>query len=102
MVPKTEDNKDITKESDNTAEESVSSVDQSSVLSTTAPILKQDALKSDISVLEAELNATVKKRHAGLGKDGIEKQIKKIRHDTNVKKKTLKNKIVRAAKFVKI
>lgn len=53
-------------------------------------------MKSEISVLEAELNATVKKRDAGLGKDGIEKKIKKLRHDTGVKKKELKNKIVRA------
>lgn len=49
-----------------------------------------------MAVLEAELNATVKKRDAEFYEDGIEMQIKKLRHDTDTKKKELKNKIVRA------
>lgn len=53
-------------------------------------------MKSEISVLEAELNASVKKRDAGLGTDRIEMKIKKLRHDTEIKKKELHNKIVRA------
>lgn len=60
---------------------SESSVDQSvalmpsSSVSTTVSTPKQDALKTEISVLEAELNAIVRKRDAGLGDEGIEKTI---------------------------
>lgn len=50
----------------------------SSSASTTASTPKQDALKTQISVLEAELNAVVKKRDAGLGDEGIWKIIKKL------------------------
>lgn len=78
-----------------------SSIDQSSV-SKAATTPKQDALKSEISVLEAELNATVRKRDAGLGKDGIEKKIKELRHSTDIKKKELQNKIVRAKNMRKL
>lgn len=51
----------------------------SSSVSKTVSAPKQDALKTEISVLEAELNALVRKRDAGLGDEGIEKTIKKIK-----------------------
>ncbi|GBP04546.1 hypothetical protein EVAR_3908_1 [Eumeta japonica] len=62
---------------------------------------KQDDLKSKISVLEAELNAVVRKRDTGLGDEGIENTIKKLRYDTDVKKNQLQNKIVCATNLRK-
>lgn len=38
----------------------------------------------------------MRKRDAGLGEEGIENKIKKLRHDTDLKKKELNNKIIRA------
>ena len=61
-----------------------------------APTPRQDALKLEISIMQDEVDALVRKRDANLGDSDIEKKIRKLRDAVDEKKKVLNSKIVRA------
>lgn len=75
---------------------------EASSASTRAPKPRQDSLQKEISSIQIELESKVRKRDAGLGEEGIDSSIKKLRKDLDKKRKELTDKQNRAKLMRKV